>query len=253
MKRPRIPSQLSESVHHRLNMYALAASAAGVGLLALAHPSEAEIVYTKTHQVIGTNCVYPLDLNHDGIIDFLIQERGYSTASASNGLWVDQAFGNAVEATNYHAAALKEGALIGPRERFQHINDVYGELMAGHFCGTEAPCSTSGQWVNVKNRYLGLKFRITGKIHYGWARLSVKLQGSKITATLTGYAYETTPNKAIHAGQTHGPVHEALTRPDTGTQAIPAAGSVTQVSLIGQSASLGKLAQGNAVLLWRRP
>jgi hypothetical protein len=31
-----------------------------------------------------------------------------------------------------------------------------------------------GRWSNggngVKNRYLGLKFNISGKVHYGWAR-----------------------------------------------------------------------------------
>jgi len=48
-------------------MYALAASAAGVSLLALAQSSEAKVAYTKVHQVIGTNGIYSLDLNHDGI------------------------------------------------------------------------------------------------------------------------------------------------------------------------------------------
>jgi hypothetical protein len=71
----RTPSDLSDSVHQRLNMYVLAASAAGVGILALAQPSEAKIVYTKTRRVIGTNGIYPLDLNHDGIIDFVIHSR----------------------------------------------------------------------------------------------------------------------------------------------------------------------------------
>jgi hypothetical protein len=41
--------QLSESLHHRLNAYALVASAAGVGLLALANHAEAKIVYTPAH------------------------------------------------------------------------------------------------------------------------------------------------------------------------------------------------------------
>ena len=98
--RSRKPAKLPNSLHHQLNMYALAAGAAGVGMLALAPAAKAEIVYTKTHQVIGTNGVYPLDLNQDGTIDFLIQERAEnSTLMATNGLWVDQAFGNGVEAT----------------------------------------------------------------------------------------------------------------------------------------------------------
>jgi hypothetical protein len=44
---------LSKSVHQQLNMYAIAAGAAGV--LALAGPAEAKIIYTQTHVVIGTN------------------------------------------------------------------------------------------------------------------------------------------------------------------------------------------------------
>jgi hypothetical protein len=42
----RTPSNLSDSVHQHLNMYALAASAAGVGVLALVQPANARIVYT---------------------------------------------------------------------------------------------------------------------------------------------------------------------------------------------------------------
>jgi hypothetical protein len=55
-------------------MYTLAASAAGVSLLALVHPAEAKAVYTKVHQVIGPDGSYKLDLNHDGITDFTILE-----------------------------------------------------------------------------------------------------------------------------------------------------------------------------------
>jgi hypothetical protein len=44
------------------------------------------------------------------------------------------------------------------------------------------------------------------KIHFGWARLNVNCVYPKaIRATLTGYAYETIPNKAIIAGATKGP------------------------------------------------
>jgi hypothetical protein len=46
-----------------------------------------------------------------------------------------------------------------------------------------------------------LKVKVDGKIHYGWARLNVSIQGSAIVGTLTGYAYETIPGKPIKAGQ----------------------------------------------------
>ena len=44
---------------------------------------------------------------------------------------------------------------------------------------------------------------IDGQIHYGWARLSVQNVYRGIYDTLTGYAYETIPDKAIITGQTH--------------------------------------------------
>lgn len=48
--RPGATAELSDSLHHRLNSYALAASAAGVGVLAVAQPADAKIVYTPTPQ-----------------------------------------------------------------------------------------------------------------------------------------------------------------------------------------------------------
>jgi hypothetical protein len=53
-------------------MYALAASAAGVSLLALTPPAEAKIIYTPAHRVIGPHDSYNIDLNHDGTTDFTI-------------------------------------------------------------------------------------------------------------------------------------------------------------------------------------
>jgi len=47
-----------------------AAGAAGVGLLLSASPASARIVYTATYTTIPLRGSFPLDLNHDGIIDF---------------------------------------------------------------------------------------------------------------------------------------------------------------------------------------
>ena len=207
---PRTPSKLSDSVLHQLNMYALAAGAAGVGVLAAAAPAAAKIVYTKTHQVIGSNGIYAIDLNHDRIADFLIQQLG--SGYSHNSLLAKEALGNAMvgSAGKYLASALRAGASIGPGRHF--ISGGYdGEIMVRALCtepmhrsagNNTSSCLTSGQWHDVNNRYLGLKFKIEGKTHYGWARLSVRNQTVNITGTLTGYAYETVANRAIQAGQT---------------------------------------------------
>jgi hypothetical protein len=53
-------------------MYALAASAAGVGILALGQVAEAKIVYTPANVSINPQVPYKLDLNHHGIADFTL-------------------------------------------------------------------------------------------------------------------------------------------------------------------------------------
>jgi hypothetical protein len=61
-----------------------------------------------------------------------------------------------------------------------------------------------GKWGgNLRDRYLGVRFLIDGKTHYGWIRLTVtapSAAGQFMSAMITGYAYETVPNKPISAG-----------------------------------------------------
>jgi hypothetical protein len=254
---PGTSSGLSDSVHHRLNMYALGASAAGVSLLGLTQPSEAKVVYTKTHQVIGTNGIYNLDFNHDGIVDFLILESGYATFNGtrgSNTLLAKEALGNAVEGTivgrRQFAAALMRGALISRGKHFIK-GGFRGETMVATGDSDLSSWKT-GPWLNVTNRYLGLKFKIAGKTHYGWARLSVQLPGNfLIKATLTGYAYETVPNMGIRAGQTTSDSaggSPKLSHSDT----HDSNDSLVNPSDPSQSTSLGVLALGARKVVARR-
>lgn len=231
----KVPAQLSQSVHHRLNMYALAASTAGVSLLAMAPTASAKIVYTPSHQFIGRKGRYKLDLNHDKIADFTL----LNTYSCNTDFCVDilsaiPSGGNGVEGMKGflsipYASALKRGAVIGPKAPFS------GKLMAS----SESSQGTIGRWLNVTNGYLGLKFTIKGKTHYGWARLTVKvLHGARIRATLTGYAYETIANKPIIAGKTTGNADDSSVG-----KSIPVANS--------PDSTLGRLALGTSAVRGR--
>jgi hypothetical protein len=156
---------------------------------------------------IAPNHKIPLDLNHDGIRDFSIVDT-YERWNGNSGggyLGVSAAQGNAIAATqklDFYANDLAAGVRIGPRLLFG----------AGkHVMATEFPrnsgtgINSNGPWRQAEKRYLGLEFAIDGKTHFGWARLSVKSKASGMFATLTGYAYETIPNKSIIAGKTKGP------------------------------------------------
>jgi hypothetical protein len=240
-RQPRTASRLSQSTQQRLNSYALTASAAGVGIVALTLPAEAKIVYTSTHQVIKKGVSYNLDLNHDREIDFTLQVKGSANTSSSFiFLSAKPAAGNGVRGFGGEpgwASALKFGSAVGPYQYFP------GQAMAEVDRSAGSGIYYAGSWLNVKNRYLGLQFKIGGKIHYGWARLSVQVTRSAITATLTGYAYETIANKAIHAGHTKAVDQPAVEPLTPATRDIPAL----------KSPGLGLLAMGSPGLpIWRQ-
>lgn len=211
---PRTPSRLPDSLDRQVNLYALAAagasahrqlntcglavSVAGVSLLGLAHSAEAKIVYTKTHRVISgayLHSVYRLNFTrHTAPPDFSLwaREGDNGITYTSLGLTPERSGGGAIGKGPY-ASALHRGSRIGEDRDFLTANARLA--YAGR--------SWRGPWVNVNNRYLGLKFQIKGRVHYGWARMSVSVgNGQFLKAVLTGYAYETVPNKPITAGQT---------------------------------------------------
>jgi hypothetical protein len=187
-------------------MYALAATAAGVSLLGLAQPVEAKIIYTKTNiSVFGFGI--RLDLTNDGTADFFFSSFvSVTTPGSLHTLAVGGGFpSNGIWNNKGAAVALRAGVLVGPKAHF--FDGTSGLLMGATGRNTEnGKHYYSGPWENggkgVKNRYLGLKFHINGKVHYAWARLNFP---SPEGARLTGYAYETIPNKPIIAGATKGP------------------------------------------------
>ena len=233
---------LPQPTHQRLNMYALAAGAAGVSLSALAPTATAKVVYTPAHvPILGPHGFYQLDLNHDGVTDFsLANTTNYNTDQAFWNLFAGGPLGNAVVGTFVYrgipasARAFTRGARIGPGEHFFQGKADLATFYYGGGGGT-----AHGNWVNVTDRYLGMKFQIDGQTHYGWARLTVKVTNNPINilAELTGYAYETVPDAPIIAGKTSGPDAE-----ETAEVHAPSA----------EPATLGLLAIGSPALsAWR--
>lgn len=222
----RTTQQLSESLHRQLNAYALAASAAGVGVLSLARPAEARIVYTPAHAKIGS---YNLHFNNKGVVDFSLNfGSGGTTSTRWDAVAINATniYGNSggegIVGNMRYASALRAGVSIGSKnEGLGHeLMEERKESSGGKFYG---PWANGGK--GVKDRYLGLEFRINGnETHYGWARLTVKVTKSYpfFTTTLTGYAYETIPNKPIITGKTHGKDEATLGHLAAGALAIPA-------------------------------
>jgi hypothetical protein len=86
----RTPKQLALLLDKGLLAYAAAASAAGVGLLALAPAADAKIVYRSAHIEIGPRHIFNLDLNHDGITDFRFSNFAARGTSSESEFLVDR-------------------------------------------------------------------------------------------------------------------------------------------------------------------
>ncbi len=233
------PANVSESLHQQLHLYALAASAAGVAMLAMAPLGEAEIIYKRDQVHIGENSSYSLDVNGDGTVDFTIS---VGRGSSSGGMVLPGQAGNevALSAGSYFATALPAGAVIGPNAKFSPGAGWWMFLWyfpSAHF-GT-----CWGPWAVDPNGYLGLKFMISGEVHYGWARMGDICGYHHRYVNLRGYAYETIPNQSIVAGSKKGALEdESATGPAESTpQAVPT------------PATLGMLAKGAQALdIWPR-
>ena len=227
--RSRKQKPLSESLHRQLSLYALAAA----GVSALAQPSEAEVVYTPIYQKISANEQFAIDLNHDGVTDFTIVNR---LRRSNMQLKVLPAFGGYAVLGQYigWADAMHPGSMVGvnrPSGRPSFGNNIMASV--GSYEGYN-----EGSWFNVSDRYLGLAFKIHGKLHYGWARLTTNWNGQlRIEATLTGFAYETEPDIPIIAGDTGG-------LGEGGADASPGSEPFSVPQPANPAATLGALALG---------
>lgn len=184
---------------------AAAIGAITLGSVSLAPPLFAEIIYTPANKSIGKSngaSSLPIDLNNDGIVDFTVSAYNFDSFSSGwrilGALGAVGAEGNEILVEgSYLAVAAVTGQVIGSasaRTRFHQ-----GGIMADHRDsgnGFSTYHSTKGLWLHATNRYLGVKFIINGETHYGWARFNA---GAGY-AQLTGYAYETIPDKPIPAG-----------------------------------------------------
>jgi hypothetical protein len=242
------PPQPSRSLNRRLNLYALAAGAAGASIFATQQPAQAEVVYTPAHLTL-TNGQLLIDLNHDGDVDFIVSNKSArgSCSCLTRKLRVTGAFvgssQNSVEGIGLNASALKAGAVVGPRDLFlaapMQMATALNEISNSFYY-------VYGPFANKRNRFLGLRFVLHGENHYGWAAFSVvkaSFRGETpvIGATLSGYAYETVPDHPLIAGVIKSSSDAMATR------------SGVETAIASQPATLGLLALGYPGLsAWRR-
>ena len=238
-------SGLSKTIDRNLRVYSTAALAAGVSMVALAKPAQSEVVFTKKTIQVPENPSLPfaLDLNHDGITDFYAYQWYSAYPFSDHALQIFPPSGGAgrlVADRHNYALALARGAKIGPAAHFSTVrrdvefvnsnDDTYNHFYKRYLYGNWGG--------NPKNKYLGIKFLIKGQTHFGWIRMTVITDPRGLSTTITGWAYETVPNKAITAGSGAPAAIETTDTDDAQKPTAP---------------SLGTLALGaDGLAIWRR-
>ena len=171
-------------------------------------PAAAEVVYTPVNLSIPLSGFYRADLNHDGVPDFtvrsqIIQEWCVAGDGYSWNVSITPASGNAVVVSDgYYAAAMPLGTLIGSGQNFYTSGAFITNLWWG-YCGA----GTAGDWMGRPERYVGIKFRVSGSNddHYGWIKLANvgyidRYEHLQSRTIVQGFAYETVAGAPIRAG-----------------------------------------------------
>ena len=247
--------KLASWIDQQLNAYAVAASAAGVALLACSVPADARVICANTHKsLVGTQTI-PLNPAKEKFPPFNLAQSFHHSSSSTSVFFFNRAFltpntqaANDLLATNGLPAALVKGTVIGAKGRFGKGNS-YGMLFTYGNYGGGTINHHRGNFPLTKTGYLGFKFSIAGKTHYGWARLKVDVKKPQAFATLLGFGYQTIAGKAIHAGSCT--TVDESTSSDENISQVPiesvslrAAGRDTEAARKAKSATLGVLARG---------
>lgn len=140
---------------------------------------------------------YFLDLNNDGTDDFRIWHNGSLNLYLSPLSGSNEALGSG-GATYAYPFALSSGAMIS-----SGAGAFFDNGYAGGYQSLNYGSCSFGNWCNVTDRYIGLRFSIGGNIHYGWVRLDVNFSGS--VWSVKDYAYEDVAGNGIPAGAMSAP------------------------------------------------
>ena len=181
--------------------------------------ANAQIVYTDVipdNQIDSTNIVYHLDLNNDGITDYNITYTTLTQSITCGGVFIRTSYiigvepldsnevGRDVISSNGFPAALLLNSPIDDT-LFTWLNGgSRGLAVKGWTCGgltlMQAQTYFAGNFLNANSKYLALRLHVASQVYYGWVRLSVAF--GVINATIFDYAYNSSPNQPILAGQT---------------------------------------------------
>ena len=162
---------------------------------------KAKIIYTDINPdttisvTSGIQMSYYLDLNNDGQFDFDFRHFNPGFMKAVEVYCYPDGNIEGVLCDYQTPKALNLKEEIGPSAG-TWVNTFSGSVNSALFLiSDDLPGSA---WDNAKDKYIGLRFQLSGNWFYGWARLDISAGVSSFT--IKDYAYNDVPNEMIKAG-----------------------------------------------------
>ena len=185
----------SSALSEKIKGYSILASAIlGSGLA-----SDAQVVYTNVEPDFYSDYFpdsYNIDLNNDGITDFVINGNfdAESSGSYSLSVTIDPASGNSAGSFPMDYGNLIDSNLADLNSATKQLAflSMYSNSTDSHVI------NLGGNWLNQSEKFMGLHFMFNGESHYGWVRLSVGYYADFYI--VHDYAYEAIPDSSIIAG-----------------------------------------------------
>ena len=206
-----IPNNSGDNLQKKIKSYS-ALAGAFVALTPVAH---AGVVYTEIDPdtTLFSGEVLQIDMDGDQIVDFSLAPTiityAYGTGSVVFNINYALAFvrpGNAIAGSTSTFTtsggstltfqipyALNPGISVGSSMSFNSNTEPHtlGAFISGYY-------TLVGNFNNVTDKFLGVRFLINGNTHYGWIRLDVQMSGAGApNISVKGYAYEDVPNTPI--------------------------------------------------------
>ena len=206
-------SSANSSLRSRLKSYSIIAGS----VLSATSAAHAQIIYHTVNASLdvlsGMNHSIGLDLNGDGKNDLDI---GYDHHSISNGI-VYADFGQSTGTHKWNrntdfAGEVKasliglpnpysSGVRIGPSNKWFGYENLEAMSAIGYVRPFLAEnIGGNGEWDGLTGKFLAVRLASGGHYYYGWVRLSIGSNVSKIT--IIDAAYQSTPDSAIQTGET---------------------------------------------------
>ena len=187
--------------------------------------ANAQIVYTDVNpdsvlscsSISGCSGNYSLDLNNDGINDFILGTRSSRIGCRCGGprgghLALADNDSALLSSTSFSWIADTAGGyalntVIDSSLGWTNVDHILASKLV--YCGlcTELGVVVvrspgSGNWNNIYGKYLALKIQVGTDFYYGWIKLGVGTDIDSVSITIMEYAYNSIPNQPILSGQT---------------------------------------------------